>query len=184
MTTAPGMKNSMDISVLYHLQTPLDAIKESTAIGLGWTPAHDPAQARRLFHAIDRQVDLLNYLVHNLINTVKTEADAAALVDEQPEPFVLEELTINYAEHRVTVAGSPVRLTSTEYRLLQELSNNAGQALTQERLLRRVWGQEYPDDTRLLHTYIHDLRGKLGDNARSPTYIFTEPRVGYRIAKP
>ena len=41
-----------------------------------------------------------------------------------------------------------------------------------------------PDDTRLLHTYIHDLRGKLGDNARSPTYIFTEPRVGYRMAKP
>ena len=88
-------------------------------------------------------------MVDNLINTVKTEANAAALVDEQPEPFVLEELTINYAEHRVTVAGSPVRLTSTKYRLLQELPNNTGQVLTQERLLRRVWGQEYPDDTRL-----------------------------------
>ena len=56
--------------------------------------------------------------------------------------------------------------------------------LTKERLLRRVWGPEYPDDTRLLHTYIQDLRGKLGDNARSPTYIFTEPRVGYRMARP
>ena len=73
---------------------------------------------------------------------------------------------------------------ATEYRLLQELSNNAGQVLTQERLLRRVWGAEYPDDPRLLRTFIHDLRGKLGDNARSPTYIFTEPRVGYRMAKP
>ena len=96
----------------------------------------------------------------------------------------MEELTINYAEHRVTVAGSPVRLTATEYRLLQEISNNAGQVLTKEQLLRRVWGQEYPDDTRPLHTYIHDLRGKLGDIARSPTYIFTEPRVRYRMAKP
>ena len=174
----------MDISALYHLQTPLDAIKGSTAIALGGTSAPDPDHARRLFHAIDRQVDLLNHLVGNLINTVKTEADAVALVDEQPELFVLEELTINYAEHRVTVAGCPVRLTATEYRLLRELSNNAGQVLTQERLLRRVWGQEYPNDTRLLHTYIHDLRSKLGDNARSPTYIFTVPRVGYRMVRP
>ena len=174
----------MDISALNHLQTPLDAIKGSIAIALGGTPTPDPDQAHRLFHAIDRQVDLLNHLVDNLINTVKTEADAAALADEQPEPFVLDELMINYAEHRVTVAGCPVRLTATEYRLLWELSNNAGQVLTQERLLRRVWGQEYPNDTRLLHTYIHDLRSKLGDNARSPTYIFTEPRVGYRMARP
>ena len=120
----------------------------------------------------------------SLINTVKTEADAAALADEQPEPFVLEELTINYAERLVTVAGCPVRLTATEYRLLQELSNNAGRVLTQERLLRRVWGPEYPDDPRLLYTYIRGLRRKLGDNARSPTYIFNEPQVAYRMARP
>ena len=44
---------------------------------------------------------------------------------------------------------------------------NAGRVLTQERLLRRVWGPEYPDDPRLLYTY-----------------IFTEPRVGYRMARP
>ena len=51
-------------------------------------------------------------------------------------------------------------------------------------LLRQVWAPEYPDDPQLLHTFIYDLRGKLGDNARSPIYIFTEPRVGYRMAKP
>ena len=84
----------------------------------------------------------------------------------------------------MTVGGCPVRLTATEYRLLQELSNNAGRVLTQERLLRRVWGPEYPDDPRLLYTYIRGLRRKLGDNARSPTCIFTETRVGYRMARP
>ena len=84
----------------------------------------------------------------------------------------------------MTVAGCPVRLTETEYRLLQELSNNAGRVLTQARLLRRVWVPEYQDDPRLLYTFIHDLRGKPGDNARSPNYIFTEPRVGYRMARP
>ena len=78
---------------------------------------------------------------------------------------------------------NPREPSQTEYRLLQELSNNAGRVLTQERLLRRVWGPEYPDDPRLLYTYIRGLRRKLGDNARSPTYIFNEPRVGYRMAK-
>ena len=129
----------MDISVLYHLQTPLDAIKGSTAITLGRTPTPDPAETRRLFHSIDRQADLLNHLVENMIYQAETEADEQGS-DGEPEPFVLEELTINYAERRVTVAGCPVRLTTTEYRPLQELSNNAGRVLTQERLLRRVWG--------------------------------------------
>ena len=92
---------------------------------------------RRTFHAIGRQADLLNHLVENLISTAKIESDTAALADDgEPEPFVLEELTINYAERRVTVASCPVRLTATEYRLLHELSNNAGRVLTQERLLR------------------------------------------------
>ena len=131
----------MDISVLYNLQTPLDAIKGSTAITLGRTPTPDPAETRRLFHAIDRQADLLNHLVENMIYQAETEADEQGS-DGEPEPFVLEEMTINYAERRVTVAGCPVRLTTTEYRPLQELSNNAGRVLTQERLLRRVWGPD------------------------------------------
>ena len=138
---------------------------------------------RRIFHAIDRQADLLKHLVENMIYQAETEAGEQGS-DGEPEPLVREEPTINYAERRVTVAGCPVRLTATKYRLLQKLSNNAGMMPTQERLLRRVWGPEYPDDPRLLRTFIHDLRGKLGDNARSPTYIFTEPRVGYRMAKP
>ena len=118
-----------------------------------------------------------------MIHQAETEADEQES-DEQPEPFVLEELTINYAERRVTVAGCPVRLTATEYRLLQELSNNAGRVLTQERLLRQIWGFEYSGNPRLLQAFVKTLRRKLGDDARSPTYIFTENRVGYRMAKP
>ena len=183
MTTAPGMKTKVDISVLYHLQTPLDAIKGSTAIALGRTPTPDPAETRRIFHAIDRQADLLKHLVESMIYQAETEAKEQGS-DGEPEPFVLEELTINYAEHRVTVGGCPVRLTATEYRLLQELSNNAGRVLTQERLLRRVWGFDYSDNPKLLQAFVKTLRRKLGDNARSPTYIFTETRVGYRMARP
>ena len=99
------------------------------------------------------------------------------------EPYVLGDLTVNYAERRVTVAGRPVRLTATEYKLLFELSINAGRVLTHDQLLGRVWGRDYSGDSPLLRSFVKKLRGKLKDDANSPRYIFTEPRVGYRMAK-
>ena len=99
-------------------------------------------------------------------------------------PFVLDDLAINYAERAVTVAGRPVELTATEYRLLFELSTAAGRVLTHEHLLRLVWGPLHSTDTRIVRTHIKALRRKLGDNANSPAYIFTERRVGYRMANP
>ena len=100
------------------------------------------------------------------------------------ETFVLGDLVINFAEHHVAVAGSPVQLTATEYELLFQLSTNAGRVLTHNHLLERVWGQGYSGDSRLLRTYVKYLRQKLGDDASNPKYILTEPRVGYRMAKP
>ena len=99
------------------------------------------------------------------------------------EPYVLGDLTVNYAERRVTVAGRPVRLTATEYKLLFELSINAGRVLTHDQLLGRVWGRDYSGDSPLLRSFVKKLRGKLQDDANTPRYIFTEPRVGYRMAK-
>ena len=99
------------------------------------------------------------------------------------EPYALGDLTINYVERRVTVAGCPVQLTATEYKLLFELSANAGQVLTQDQLLRRIWGPDYSGDSRLLRSFVKKLRRKLNDDADSPRYIFTEPRVGYRMVK-
>ena len=177
----------MDISALSHLQTLLDAIRKSTATALGRTSKTNPAETRQLFQEIGRQAALLNQLIENMIDHAKTQADEQAdeqKSDEELEPFVLNELTINYAARRVTVAGCPVRLTATEYRLLWELSKNAGQLFTHARLLRRVWGPGCTDDPSLLRTSIRRLRNKLGDNARSPTYIFTEPQVGYWMASP
>ena len=99
------------------------------------------------------------------------------------ELYVLGDLAINYAERRVTVAGRPVRLTATEYKLLFELSVNAGRVLTHDQLLGRVWGRDYSGDSQILRSFVKKLRRKLGDNAKSPTCIVTEPRVGYRMAK-
>ena len=99
------------------------------------------------------------------------------------KPYVLGDLKIDYAERRVTAADHPVQLTATEYKLLFALSINAGRVLTHDQLLRRVWGRDYSGDSLLLRSFVKKLRRKLGDDAASPTYIFTEPRVGYRMAK-
>ena len=100
------------------------------------------------------------------------------------EPYRLGDLTINYVERSVRMAGAPVRLTPTEYKLLYELSTNAGSVVTHDQLLERVWGQEHPADQRLLRSFVKNLRHKLGDDARRPSYIFTESGVGYRLASP
>ena len=102
----------------------------------------------------------------------------------EPEAFVLGELAVDYGRRRVSVAGSEVPLTATEFDLLRTLSVNAGRVMTTEALLRQVWGRRGSDDTDRVRTVVKKLRAKLGDNAASPTYIFTEHGVGYRIATP
>ena len=104
---------------------------------------------------------------------------------ESSAPYVLGDLTIDYAERRASLAGRPVPLTAIEYRTLAELASHAGRVLTYEHLLRRVWRLD-PDidtDLRPMRTAISSLRRKLGDDADDPTYIFTQLRVGYRMPK-
>ena len=98
------------------------------------------------------------------------------------EPYSLGDLSIDYAGHRVAVAGRPVRLTPTEYELLFELSVHAGRVLTHDQLLQRVWGPERTGEPWLVREVVKRLRRKLGDDANSPRYVITEPRVGYRMA--
>ena len=102
---------------------------------------------------------------------------------EPSEPFVFGDLTVDYTERRVTLAGRPVQLTAIEYGLLFELSANAGRVMTYDRLLQRVWGLRGSGDSRRVRTAAKQLRRKLGDDANNPKYILTEPRVGYRMAK-
>jgi len=102
---------------------------------------------------------------------------------EPAEPYALGDLVIDYAERKVTLAGRPVHLVALEYRMLAELSASAGRVVTYEQLLERVWGEKSSGDLRPMRTIVNKLRRKLGENAGSPTYIFTEPRIGYRMAK-
>ncbi|MCY4448284.1 MAG: ATP-binding protein [Chloroflexi bacterium] len=100
---------------------------------------------------------------------------------EPSGPYVLGGLTIDYVQRRVTLAGRRVQLTPTEYGMLAELSAHAGRVLTYERLLERVWRERGNANVRPMHTMVSKLRRKLGDDPRDPTYVFTEPRVGFRM---
>ena len=101
---------------------------------------------------------------------------------EPAEPYVRGDLTVDYAQRRVTLAGEPVELTAKEYDLLRVLSARAGQVLTHEQVLRQVWGPD-KGDMRALRSVLLRLRRKLGEDGGNPTWIFSVPRVGYRMAE-
>ncbi|MYH67455.1 MAG: response regulator transcription factor [Dehalococcoidia bacterium] len=102
---------------------------------------------------------------------------------EPAQPYVLGDLAIDYAERRVTVAGHRVHLTATEYGILAELSSSGGRVVTHQHLLERVWGEKGDGDVRPMRTMGSKLRRKLGEDADNPRYIFTEPRVGFRMPR-
>ena len=99
------------------------------------------------------------------------------------ETYTLGDLTINYAEREVVVGGRSVDLTPIEYRLLYELSVNAGRVVSHEFLLNRIWGLDRELDSQPVRSFVKKLRRKLGDDARNPRYIFSQPRVGYRMPR-
>ena len=95
--------------------------------------------------------------------------------------FTCGDLKIDFVQRLVTVADKEVRLTPTEYSLLQELVLNAGKALTHTHLLNKVWGPEYREDTQYLHVFVRRLRAKLEPAPTNPKYIVTIPGVGYQF---
>ena len=106
---------------------------------------------------------------------------AAPELAQPSQPYVLGDLTVDYSQRRVTLAGRPVALTIIEYRMLVELSANAGRPLTHQHLLQRVWGPDQGENTAPVRNIVGRLRRKLGDDAGHPSYIFAEPSVGYRM---
>ncbi len=99
-------------------------------------------------------------------------------------PLTLGVLSIDYAQHLVTMAGRKVALTPTEYRLLAFLAHSAGQVVPQERLLEHAWGSAYVGEYHLLQVNINRLRRKLEADPAHPRYLLSEPGVGYVLATP
>ncbi len=92
-------------------------------------------------------------------------------------------LTVDSRRRLVTVAGQPIHLTPTEFKLLVMLIENTGRVITPRELLENVWGHEYADDLYYPRVYVSQLRHKIEPDAAKPTYIQTEHRVGYRFER-
>ena len=135
---------------------------------------------------IARATDLgaTDYIVKPFSPTELAARIGAALreLTQPPQQFSIGELDINHDERQAALAGQTLHLTPTEYGLLYELAVNAGQTLTHDTLLRRVWGPERSGEPWLVREVVKRLRRKLGDTIENPRYILTQPRVGYRLA--
>ena len=92
-----------------------------------------------------------------------------------------ETFTVDLAARRVTRAGVDVRLTPTEWHLLEVLVRNSGRLVSQRQLLQEVWGPAYERETNYLRVYFAQLRRKLEVDPSRPRYLVTEPGMGYRF---
>ena len=83
---------------------------------------------------------------------------------------------------RVTVGDREVKLTNTEFRVLEVLARNAGQIMPNELLLSRVWGPEAVDEVDYVKVFTYRLRRKIEPDPAHPRYLLTERGLGYRLA--
>ncbi|MEU3411866.1 MULTISPECIES: response regulator [unclassified Streptomyces] len=94
-----------------------------------------------------------------------------------------ESFTVDLAAKKVHRGGKDVRLTPTEWHLLEVLVRNTGRLVGQKQLLREVWGPSYGTETNYLRVYMAQLRRKLEADPSHPRHFITEPGMGYRFEK-
>lgn len=99
----------------------------------------------------------------------------------EPVPFASGPIGIDYAARRVTVDGSPVKLTATEYKLLCTLAKRSGKTILHDAILRAVWGPEYVGQVEYLWVYMGRLRHKLERDPENPRVLVSAPGIGYRM---
>lgn len=101
---------------------------------------------------------------------------------EPADPVVTtDHFTVDLADRQVTVDGASVRLTPTEWGLLETLVRHPGRLIGQRQLLQAVWGPAYEKETHYLRVYLAQLRRKLEPDPAHPRYLRTEPGMGYRF---
>lgn len=92
-------------------------------------------------------------------------------------------LAIDLQENRVLVEGKPVRLTVTEYKILEYLYLHGGKVCTYSWILENVWGNVARNGPHYIHVYIQKLRHKIEKDPNNPIYVLTEYGVGYRFER-
>jgi two-component system, OmpR family, KDP operon response regulator KdpE len=94
---------------------------------------------------------------------------------------VTESFTVDLAAKRVSTKAGDVRLTPTEWHLVETLVTHPGKLVSQRQLLQEVWGPQYAEETNYLRVYMAQIRRKLEPDPARPRYFITEPGMGYRF---
>ena len=107
------------------------------------------------------------------------------LEPEAEVPVVITpDFTIDLAVNRVTRGNQEIKLTPTEWGVVEVLVRNQGKLVSQTQLLKEVWGPQYGEETNYLRVFIAQVRRKLEPQPSNPRYFLTEPGMGYRFQKP
>ena len=123
------------------------------------------------------------FAVGELLARLRVALRRRAVIPESGDSptFRTGDLEVDFARRRVTRQGKEVRLTRTEYKLLEVLAGHADQVLTHSQLLNEVWGPNCEDQAHYVRVYMGQLRLKLEVDPARPRYFRTEPGVGYRL---
>ena len=121
--------------------------------------------------------------VEELLARMRAAVRRTRATDDLPQ-IRLGNVVVDLAAKRVTGEGADVRLTPTEWHLLEVLLRNPGKLLSRNQLLTEVWGPGYADATGNLRLYMAQLRRKLEPDPARPRWLITEPGMGYRYQPP
>ena len=120
------------------------------------------------------------FSVGELMARLRSALRRSAQAETDPV-FKTRNLVVDLNQREVLVNGQPISLTPTEYDLLRTFVKHAGKVLTHDQLLRAVWGTAYESETHMLQVNISNLRRKIEPDPVRPSYLITEPGVGYRL---
>ncbi|MFD5141776.1 MULTISPECIES: response regulator [unclassified Streptomyces] len=110
-------------------------------------------------------------------------AEPGAGAGEDEVVVETDTFTVDLAAKKAVRAGRDVRLTPTEWHLLEVLVRNGGKLVSQKQLLQEVWGPSYGTETNYLRVYMAQLRRKLEADPSHPRHFITEPGMGYRFER-
>lgn len=118
---------------------------------------------------------------NELLARIRSVLRTFASIDVPPTGFEDGHLKVDLQARRVSLAGEDVHLSRKEFDLLRTLIAHPGRIVTQQQLLKEIWGPHHSHDTHYLRIFVGRLRAKLNDDPTAPRYVETEAGVGYRF---
>jgi two-component system, OmpR family, KDP operon response regulator KdpE len=119
--------------------------------------------------------------INELLARLRAAVRRATPTDDKAPIVQTADFRVDLAAKRVTASQGEVRLTPTEWHLVEVLVRNRGKLVGQRQLLREVWGPHYGEETNYLRVFIARVRRKLEPDPAVPRYFLTEPGMGYRF---